>query len=120
MIKTECQEDKMHGSNKELLMFNISCRGKNIKQTYQIKYLGFFIPSDPRCDTEINKRINRNILRLLSKMNPTLKPRNILMYMHMGTHPLYGQSYYMSVSAGNLKQHDKEIGSYKKKVIFRS
>ncbi|GFO09288.1 RNA-directed DNA polymerase from mobile element jockey-like [Plakobranchus ocellatus] len=52
--KTECMI-----ISKQLLMSvcNSLCKGERIKQVRTFKYLGFTITSDPRCDTETQKRV---------------------------------------------------------------
>ncbi|GFN86399.1 endonuclease-reverse transcriptase [Plakobranchus ocellatus] len=67
--KTECMAVSKKG---QMPTCNISCKGKNINQTYLSKYLGFLIMSDARCDTEIQKRI-AIAKNTFNKMSPILK-----------------------------------------------
>ena len=83
--KTEC----MVISKKERTpTCNISCKGVNIQQTNQFKYLGFCITSEARCDIEIRKRI-AIAKDTFNKMSPILKNRNILMHTEIRTLKIY-------------------------------
>ena len=52
--KTECMAISKQSNSPTC---NILCKGERIKQVGSIKYLGFTITPDARCDTQIKKRI---------------------------------------------------------------
>ena len=71
--KTEC----MVVSKKQTTpVCNITCKGTNIKQVENFKYLGFTVTSTAKCDSEIKKRIAIS-KEAFSKMGTVLKSRNI-------------------------------------------
>ena len=71
--KTECM---VISKRPDTLTCNISCKGEQIKQVNNFKYLGFTITPDAKCDAEIRKRIAIS-KDTFSKMKPIFTNRNL-------------------------------------------
>ena len=63
---------------------NIICKGERIKQVGTLRYLGFTITPDARCDTETKKRIALSKY-IFTKMKSIFANRNIKIYTKINT-----------------------------------
>ncbi|KAG1651849.1 Tyrosine-protein phosphatase 69D [Nymphon striatum] len=73
--KTECM---VISKKKKNPTCNIVSKSESIKQVTKLKYLGYIITSDGRCETEVKKRIAM-AKEAFHKMKPILMNRNISM-----------------------------------------
>ena len=71
--KTECM---VISKQSDIPGYNILCKEERIKQAGTIRYLGFTISSDARCDTELKKRIALS-KDTFTKMKSIFPNRNI-------------------------------------------
>ena len=71
--KTECMVVSKKKNNPECKLFS---KGEQIRQIQKFKYLGYALPSDDKCRTEIKKRI-AIAKASFQKMSTILKNRNI-------------------------------------------